>query len=42
MYLVVHNTKGIEPPVPTKAGYTFGGYKEATLTNQWGFVLLKR
>ncbi len=37
--LIVHNTKGIEPPAPTKAGYTFGGwYKEATLTNQWDFA----
>ncbi|SCX63262.1 Listeria/Bacterioides repeat-containing protein [Lysinibacillus fusiformis] len=37
--LVTYNSKGNEPPAPTKEGYTFGGwYKESTLTNQWDFA----
>ncbi|WP_336633973.1 InlB B-repeat-containing protein [Lysinibacillus fusiformis] len=36
---VAINTILIEPPVPTKTGYTFDGwYKEAALTNLWDFT----
>ncbi|REK74828.1 InlB B-repeat-containing protein [Paenibacillus paeoniae] len=33
-----YNEWATEPDVPTKSGFTFGGwYKEITLTNQWSF-----
>ncbi|WP_155590758.1 InlB B-repeat-containing protein [Lysinibacillus cavernae] len=36
---VARNTIVMEPPVPTKTGYTFDGwYKEAALTNVWDFT----
>ncbi|MGE7842387.1 S-layer homology domain-containing protein [Lysinibacillus sp. NPDC093712] len=36
---VSYNVKITEPTVPTKLGYTFGGwYKEATLINSWDFI----
>ncbi|GLC88058.1 InlB B-repeat-containing protein [Lysinibacillus piscis] len=38
--IVTHDAAVIEPPTPTKAGYTFGGwYKEPTFKIKWNFVI---